>query len=184
MNPALLDLLKRQQLDSFPDFVGSELSATIPVSERFINQVVARQLSRDGRVREVHVTIADGNQLRAEFRLSGPSFLPAIPVSFAIADQPLLPDRPTLGLRLMKTSGLLAMAGSLIPAVTAALPRGIAMDGDRITIDLRRLLTERGLEGWLNYLTDLRVHTRAGALVVDVRAQVRPSAATWNSEPL
>jgi hypothetical protein len=115
--------------------------------------------------------------MTAEIRLNGPSFLPSIPVSFAIEDQPLLPDRPTLALRLMRASGLMAMAGSFIPALTSALPPGIAMDGDRITIDIRRLLTERKMEAWLDYLTDLRVSTRAGALLVDVRATIRPKPA-------
>jgi hypothetical protein len=174
MNATLQDLLKREQLDGYPDFVGSELSATIPVSERFVNEAISRQLPPGGRVQGVRVTVEDGNQLSAEITLSGPSFLPAIPVRCSIEDQPLLPDRPTLGLRLMTASSLVAMAGSFVTSLSAFLPPGVTMDGDRITIDLRRLLTERGFGAWLDYLTDFRVNTRAGALVVDVRAQVRP----------
>jgi hypothetical protein len=174
MDSAFFDLLQRQQSDGFPDFAGAEASATIPVSERLINEAVSRQIPSDGRIREVRITVQDGNHATAEIRLNGPSFLPALPVSIAIEDQPLLPDRPTLGLRLMKASGLVAMAGSLIPALTASLPAGITMDGDRITIDIRRMLAERKMEAWLAHLTDLRVSTRAGALVVDLRAKVRP----------
>ena len=51
-----------------------------------------------------------------------------------------------LGLRLMKVSGVLAMAGSLVGSLTSFLPPGVAMDGDRIRIDIRRMLTERGLD--------------------------------------
>src|SRR4030095_8797931 len=176
MNSVLLDLLQRQQPDGFPDLAGSEAAATIPISVRLINEALSRSLSNSGRVREVHLKVEDGNQATAEIRLSGPSFLPAIPVRFSIEDQPLLPDRPTLGLRLMTASSLVAMAGSLIPALTASLPPGITMNGDRITIDIRRLLAERKMEAWLDYLTDLRVNTRAGALVLEIRAKIRPKA--------
>jgi hypothetical protein len=174
MESAFFELLQRQQADGFPDFAGTEASATIPISERVINEALSRRIPSDGRIREVRITVQDGNQATVEIRLSGPSFLPAIPVRVAIEDQPLLPDRPTLELRLQAASGLLAMAGSLIPALTASLPPGVTMAGDRIRIDIRRLLAERKMEAWLDYLTDLRVNTRAGALVVDLRAKVRP----------
>jgi hypothetical protein len=173
MESAFFELLQRQQADGFPDFAGTEASATIPISERVINEALSRRIPSDGRIREVRITVQDGNQATLEIRLSGPSFLPAIPVRVAIEDQPLLPDRPTLELRLQAAAGLLAMAGSLIPALTASLPPGVTMNGDRITIDIRRLLAEQKMETWLNCLTDLRVNTRAGALVVDLRAKVR-----------
>jgi hypothetical protein len=174
MDAALIDLLQRQQRDGFPDLAGAEIAATIPISERLINEAVARTLPPGGKVRSVLVMVEDGNQVTAEIRLSGPRFLPAIPMTFAIEDQPQLPDRPTLGLRLAKASGLVGMIASLFPSVASLLPPGVAMDGDRILIDIRRLLIERNLESWLAYVTDLRVNTRAGAVVLDVRARIGP----------
>jgi hypothetical protein len=173
MDAALLELLERQQRGGFPDLAGAEVAATIPISERLINEAVAAMIPPGGKVRTVRATVEERNYVTAEIRLSGPSFLPPIPVRFAIEDQPQLPDRPTLGLRLVKASGLVAMAASLFPSV-ASLPPGIAVDGDRIRIDIRRLLADRHLEGWLDYVTDLRVNTRAGAVVLDVRARIGP----------
>jgi hypothetical protein len=172
MDPALVTLLQDQQRGGFPDFAGSEVNATIPVSERFVNTVVSRLLPTNGKIRGVQIKVEDGNQFTAQIQPSGPSFLPSIPVTVSIEDQPLLPDRPTLGLRLMKTSGVLALAGSLIPSLGTFLPPGVTLDGDRITIDIRRLLAERKLESWLAYFTDLRVNTRAGALVLSARLRV------------
>jgi hypothetical protein len=174
MDAALVDLLQRQQRDGFPDLAGAEIVATMPISERLINEAIARMLPRGGKVRSVRATAEDGNHVTAEIRLSGPSFLPAIPVRFAIEDQPQLPERPTLGLRLAKASGLVAMVASSFPSVASLLPTGVAIDGDRIRIDIRRLLADRNLEGWLDYVTDLRVNTRAGVVVVDVRARIGP----------
>jgi hypothetical protein len=174
VNPALRDLLQRQQRDGFPDLTGTEVGATIPVSERLINEVLSQMIPPGGRVREVRFTVAEGNQVTAEIRLSGPSFLPAIPLTFAIEDQPRLPERPTLGLRLQRSAGLVAMTASLLPGIADRLPAGITLDGDRLQIDLRRLLADRNAAGWLDYATDLRVNTRAGAVILDVRGRISP----------
>jgi hypothetical protein len=173
MSSALLDLLQRQQRDGFPDLAGSEVAATIPVSDSLLNELIATLLSNGGTVREIRVRAEESNRVTAEIRVSRPRFLPRISVRVAIEDQPELPARPTLGLRLMEPSGLLGRAASLIPYFTS-LPPGISIEGDRIRIDLRRLLAERNVEGWLDYASDLRVNTRAGAIVLDVRARIRP----------
>jgi hypothetical protein len=174
MDATLLEVLEHQQRGGFPDLAGAEVAATIPISERLINEAVAAMLPPGGKVRTVCATVEERNYVTAEIKLSGPSFLPAIPVRFAIEDQPHLPDRPTLGLRLEKASGLVAMAASLFPSVASLLPPGVALDGDRIRIDIRRLLADRNLEGWLDYVTDLHVNTRAGVVVLDVRARIGP----------
>src|SRR5262245_5823273 len=90
MSTSLADLLKLQQRDGFPDLVGTEIAATIPVSERLVSEAVSGLIPQGGRVQDVRITVQDGNQLTAHIRLSGPSFLPAIPVKVSIEDQPLL----------------------------------------------------------------------------------------------
>jgi len=172
MQPALLDLLQRQLRDGFPDFTGTEATVTIPIAERLVNEAIAPFLPNGGKIREVRVRAEEGDRLTAEIRLSGPRFLPAIPVRFAIDEQPQLPERPVVGLRLM-SSGVVAMAASLMPSLTALTP-GIAVDGDRIRIDIRRLLADHDLERWLDYVTDIRVSTRAGAIVLSVVGAIRP----------
>jgi hypothetical protein len=65
-------------------------------------------------------------------------------------------------------------AGVLVhqhPAMVA-LPPGVTSAGDRIRIDLRKLLVALKLEGWLQYVKDLRVTTRAGGVVLDVRGHI------------
>ena len=121
------------------------------------------------------MTVEDGNRLTLQIKPSGPSFLPSIPVNLTIEDQPSLPDKPTLALRLMIAAALAAVAGTFIPVLTSQLPPGISMEGgDRILIDLRRILAEQKADRWLDYITDLRVTTRAGAIVLDVRAKLGP----------
>jgi hypothetical protein len=172
MSVALLDLLQHQLRDGFPDLAGTDVSATIPVSERLVNEMIAQLLSRGGKVREIRVRAEESNHVTAEIRLSGPNFLPAIPVKFAIEHQPELPERSTLELKLVQSSALFAKAASLLRFLPVP-PPGIEIDGDRIRIDIRRVLAERNNAGWLDYVTDLRVNTRAGAIVLDVRATIR-----------
>jgi hypothetical protein len=74
-------------------------------------------------------------------------------------------------LRLSHASRFVALAASVLPAMVT-LPPGIIMVHDRILIDLRRLLAERGLEGWLEYVNDVRLTTKAGAVVLGIRAGV------------
>ena len=112
-----------------------------------------------------------GNKLTAKIRLSGPAALPTIPVNLAIEDQPDLPSRPVLGLRLSHASRFVALAAAALPTMVT-LPPGITLDHDRILIDLRRLLAEHRLEGWLEYVTSLRLTTSAGAVVLGIRAGV------------
>jgi hypothetical protein len=175
MHPAILDLLQRQQRDGFPDVAGSEVAATIPISDRLINAFVATLLPEGGKVRAVEVTAEDGDRLTLKVKLSGPSLIPAIPVMLAIEAQPELPERPVLGLKLAHASKFVSLAASALPAMVT-LPPGISMNDDRIRIDIRRLLAERGLDHWLGYMSSLRINTRSGAVVVDVRAGIRGAA--------
>jgi len=168
MNSVLLDLLQRQQRDGFPDLGGSEVVATIPVSERLVNETVATLLPPGGKVREVEIRAEADNRLTARVRLSASTLLPAIPVTLAIEEQPRLPDHPILSLRLAQASGFVALAASTLPSMVT-LPPGISIEGEHIRLDLRRLLAERKLDSWLEYVTDLRISTRAGAIVLHVR---------------
>ena len=175
MHPVISELLELQLQAGFPDFAGTDVAATIPVSDRLINELIAGLLPDGGKVREVQIQTEEGNRVTVRIRLSGPTFLPAIPVTLAIEDQPHFPERPILGLRLSQPSRFVAMAASTLPTMVT-LPPGISMEDDRIRIDIRRLLADRNQARWLGYVTDLQVTTRAGAIVLDVRAKVGPKA--------
>ena len=171
MNSVLLDLLQRQQRDGFPDLGGSEVVATIPVSERLVNETVATLLPPGSKVREVEIRAEADNRLTARVRLSASTLLPAIPVTLAIEEQPRLPDHPILSLRLAQASGFVALAASTLPSMVT-LPPGISIEGEHIRLDIRRLLAERKLESWLEYVRDLQITTRAGAIVLHVRVAI------------
>jgi len=171
MNSVLFDLLQRQHSDGFPDLGGSEVVATIPVSERLVNEVLAMLLPPGGKVRDVEIRAEADNRLTARVRLSASTLLPAIPVALAIEDQPRLPLEPVLTLRLAQASGFVALAASTLPSMLT-LPPGISIEGEHIRLDIRRLLAERKLEGVLEYVKDLRITTRAGVVVLHLKVAV------------
>jgi hypothetical protein len=170
MHPAIRELLERQLRGGFQDLHGSSATLTLPISDRLINETVATFLPEGGKVREVLIESHDGNRLTARIR-TGSSLLPALSVGLEIDKQPSLPADATLELRLSQASKFVTLAASALPGMVR-LPPGIALTGDRISVDLRPLLAARGLDSWLVYVTELRVATREGCVVLQLRAAV------------
>jgi hypothetical protein len=170
MHPAILQLLERQQRDGFPDLRGTDAAITVPLSDHMVNEAIAAFLPENGKVREVLVQSHDGNRLTARVR-TGSSLLPPISVGLEIEKQPALPDDATLSLKLSHSSKFVTLAAAALPAMVK-LPPGITIVGEHIRVDVRRLLAERRLDSWLTYVTDLRLSTREGAIVVHVHGTI------------
>ena len=172
MDPTVLELLQRQLRDGFPDLAGSEVVAKIPISDRVLNELIAGLLSYGGKVRDVRLRAEEGNRLTAEIQLAGPRSLPTLAVQIGIEDQPGAARMSDARARAWRARSVWSGEPRRLLPSLALLPPGIALDGDRLEIDIRRLLAERNMEGWLTVLfRELRVNTRAGAIVLDVRAE-------------
>ena len=171
MNEIIAGILQQQLSSGFPDLAGSHVSATIPVSERLINEIIAKTLPPAGAVQDVQLEALEGNQIKVRLRAwAGPLNLP-MTVTLAIDEQPALPHRPVLGLRLAGVPLLLSMAGP-VARFLDVLPKGITLDGDRISVNLQTLLAQHNQGDLVRYLTELRVTTAAGAVIVALRARV------------
>jgi hypothetical protein len=171
MHPAIQRLLDTQLRDGFPDIRGTDATLTIPFSDRLVNETIAAFLPANGKVREVTIASHDGNRFTARVR-TGSIWIPPMSIELDIEKQPGLPDDPTLTLKLSHSSKFVALAASTLPALVK-LPPGITVIGDRIRIDIRRLLAERGVDAWLAYVSELRIGTRQDAVLVYVRAAIR-----------
>ena len=130
MHPRILELLQQELRDGFPGLTGGEVAATIPISDRIINELIVSLIPEGGKVRDVTIASEPGNLLSAKARLSGPSLLPSIPVTFVIDQQPEFPLRPVLGLKLSQPSKFVAMAFSTLPSMVT-LPPALTITGDR-----------------------------------------------------
>lgn len=167
----LQDIVRRQQSAGFPDLAGAEAAATIPIGDRLINEVIAARLPLRGPVREVRLRAEDANQIVVSLRITKGVLDFPLNVTLAIEEQPTLPGRPILGLRLLRMPGLIGLAGSAMRFLDF-LPPGVSLDGQMLRVDIRTLLSRYGHAEVLNYLTWLQVTTRPGAVVVSVRGSV------------
>jgi hypothetical protein len=172
MNSRLLNILSRQQEAGFPGLAGSEVQATIRISNAVLNEAVRAFLPTAGAVRDLVVHPRAGNRVDVRLTLAKPSFLPPFNITLLIERQPSLPADPVLGLKLSGAGGLLRLAG---PAITSfgVLPPGIHLAGDRVLIDLRILLAHRAQAQVLDHADRLEVLSDEGTLIVIVHARIR-----------
>jgi hypothetical protein len=170
MKAVVQDLLQRELRQGLPSFAGAEAYVVLPIADAFLSEVIARSLPPNGAVREVMVRAEEGDRLAVKVALARPSFLPPIPVTLVIHEQPQLPDRPIVVLKLSLARAVMGLALRALQA--APLPPGVTIEDEHINVDVERLLADHGLAEMLRYVSELRVHTRPGALVVSLRSQV------------
>jgi hypothetical protein len=172
MDPRLIDLLQQQHARGFPDFAGARVTVSIPVSDRLVTAFASENMPASGPVREIDVRAHEANHLSVRVRLWRPALMPPVSVNLAIVQQPMLPETPVVGLRLSAPGALLALAGSAA-RVFNVLPPGVQMDGNRINVNLRAMLEQRGLGQVLDYLESLEITTEEGRIIFSARGSVR-----------
>ena len=172
MDSRLAPLLARLQATRFTDLAGSEAYTVIRVSDALINVAAAAFMSSSAIIRSVSIHPRAGNEIDVQLKLAKPAFLPAFNVTLHIERQPELPDRPELELKLSGAGGLLRLAGPAIGS-SGALPPGIRLDGDRIFVDVRRLLRDHGRAELIDYVEQLHVLSEDARLVLAVQLRVR-----------
>jgi hypothetical protein len=167
-----LERLLRQQLGSgFADLRGAEAAITLPVSERLLNDLVAEAVPSSAPVRDLQIAPEAADRFSVRLRVGSSPLIPRLKIALSIERQPELPTSPVLVLK-VESAGLMTFAGPMLRLLNA-LPAGIAVHDDRIHIDLRALADRRGLAPVLDYLTELRVNTVPGAVVMTLRGRLR-----------
>ena len=160
----------------FGELAGAHLSGEVPLGERLLNRLVADALARkpDGPIESAEIRVAYA-EASARLRLRRPAFAPKITVTARVERQPELPASPVLVLRwrLPGLGALAALAGPVV-AIFSAAPPGVRVEGDRLFIDLARLLEDRGLRELLEHLVLLHVEPQEGALLVRFEGRVKP----------
>lgn len=172
MDPRLATLLTRLQSTRFVDLAGSEAYTVIRIGETLLNEAVSTFVASSTVVRTVTVRPRAGNQIDVQLKLAKPAILPPFTFTLQIEEQPDLPNRPDLVLRLSGAGGLLRLAGPAIGS-SGALPPGVRLDGDRIVVDVRRVLEQQHRAELLDYIEQLHVLAEDARLVLAVQLRVR-----------
>ena len=166
MTDALRRLLEQLRAARFAELTGARAAASIPISERLLNELIAASMPPSAPVRDVSVQLIPGNRLRARARLRRIDFLPPIALSLEIERQPEPPASP-LVLRILSLPRLFSLAGAAL-AWTSALPPGVTLADERLYVDIWQLLEHQGYGEVLAYVQRLRIGTEEGRLTVDI----------------
>ena len=169
-DPRLRRIIEQLRASRFADVKGARVSASIPVSERLLNEIVGASVPPSAPVRDVSVHPQAGNRLSVRARLRRSDLLPPFTLKLAIERQPELPNSP-LVLRVLTLPGLLSLAGSAL-SLNTMFPPGVKLDNDRVLIDVKVLLERQGFGDVIAYLETLRISTEEGRLVVDATISV------------
>jgi hypothetical protein len=165
----MIDLLRDLESSSFRDLAGARLAATVPVSRTLVNRFVAELLrGTTAPVREVDVQPHGGDRFDVVVTMTWP-FVPPLRIAFVIERQPAFPASPQLVLRW----SLLGAVGALASRFVERLPRGMRLDGDRLTLDLAELAASRGHGHLLPLVSGFELHTAEGRVLFDVALDVR-----------
>jgi hypothetical protein len=172
VDPRLGALLSRLQATRFTDLAGSEAYTVIRIGEPLLNQAAATFLASSTIIRDATIHPRAANQIDVQLKLAKPAFLPAFKLTVHVEEQPQLPDRPELVLRLSGAGGLLRLAGPALGS-SSALPPGVRLDADRVIVDVRRVLQSRGYGDLLDYVDQLQVLSEDARLVLAVQLKIK-----------
>lgn len=175
IDPRFARILDRLRASRLADLAGARASLTIPVPEPLLNELVTAAVPSSAPVHDVAVQVRPGGRFRVTGKLTRAAFLPPIALTLEIERQPELPEG-TLVLRVGSLPGLVALAGAAF-SISAMLPPGLRLDDQRLFVDLRALLEQRGLGELWPHLDSLRVTTEEGRAIVEVTAVVRGESA-------
>lgn len=172
MDPRFQQILWQQQTAGLTGLAGSEVSATVRLSDPLLNQLIAAFLPANHPLRSVTVRSHAGNRLDVSIAIAKPSFLPPIPLTLAVARQPAFPDDPVLVFRVAGLAGgMMHLAGPLLGRL-GTLPPGLRLDGERLLVDLRLVLPP-GQSALLTYVQQLTVTTEDRCVVAAIAARVK-----------
>jgi hypothetical protein len=159
-------MFMRLQASGFEDLHGADVSATVPISERLLNEIIQESLPRSVPIRDLHVTPQAGDRFVVRTRIGSSPLIPALKLTVLIAEQPRLPSSSILVLKL-EGRALVSLAGAALRFLEA--PAGVHFERDHIAIDIATLLEQRGFRQYLEFLRQLEVHTTDGVVVVTMR---------------
>lgn len=170
-----LERIRRLLGPGLEELTGAHVGGEIPVTEAVLNRLIAERLAAsDTPVESAVVQVRAEGEVFVRVKLRRPSFAPPVMIGARMEQQPELPRPAVLGVRWW-LPGLGALAALAAPALSflKAGPPWLTTDGQRVFVDLARLLKDQGTDEILTHLTSLHFGTREGALLVRFALDVR-----------
>lgn len=157
-------IIQRLLENHLSELEGLIVDATIPIPEPLINELVAASLAGNKKVTYVHISI--GEQNRMDVQVKTPLVPWQINLKLKLFRSVELTGSPKLR-AFLENNLLLGKLGSLFNA----LPDGIFLYDDQISIDLGKFLPSPDLRQLLDLVKEMDVRTSPGKLIIDVKLE-------------
>ena len=157
-------IFKRLVDNNFSELPGMEVNARIPVSEQLVNEIIAASLRGNQNIEDCRVSI-DG-QNRVSVNLKTPIWPWPLNLKLKLFREVDFSGSPKVR-AFLENNVLLGKLGALFKA----LPDGILIYEDQVSVDLGSFLQTPEQKQFLKMVKAVEINTEVGMIIFDVNIQ-------------
>jgi hypothetical protein len=150
--------------NNFSELPGLNVEASIPVPESLVNELIESQLQRQKNITSCRVMIGEQNRLNVHFKTS---LVPwPLNLKLKLFHSIDLTDSPKMR-AFMENNVLLSKIASSLHA----LPPGISIYDDQLSVDLEMFLDSAEQKRLLELIKSAEIRTEKNKLILDVKIE-------------
>jgi len=153
--------------NSFADFKGAIVNATVPVSEYLINEIIQAALQGNRNITSCQVAIHGQNRVSANLKTT---LLPwSLNLKMKLDDSIDFASFSSPKIRAwLENNRLLGRLGSFFNA----LPDGVKLYGNQVVIDIATFLQTAEEKRMLDLVKSVRIDTEEGKVILEIKVEV------------
>lgn len=159
------EILQRLIKDDFSELGGLTIHASLPLSEKLVNEFVQSAMQGNKNITDCYVAIHMGNKIVVNLRTP----LWPWPLNLKLKIEPSVDF--TTGAKINASLENFALLGKL-GAVFNAFPQGITIQDDLITIDILSFIKTTEQRKWLQLIKFLEIQTEEAQMIIDIKIAV------------
>lgn len=160
-----MDAIFQRLVDNnFSELTGLEVNARVPVPERLVNEIIAASLIGNKNLEYCRVSIAGQNRVAADIK--SPLWPWPFHLKLKLFREVDFSGSPKVR-AFLENNVLLGKLGALFKA----LPEGIVLYEDQISVDLGSFLQTPEQKQYLQLVKAVEIRTETGTIIFDVKIQ-------------
>ena len=157
-------IFRRLVDDNFSELPGLEVNASVPVPERLVNEIIAASLQGNKNIEYCRVSIGEQNRVTAN--LKTPLWPWELKLKLKLFGEVDFSSSPKVR-AFLENNVLLGKLGALLKA----LPEGILLYEDQVSVDLGSFLKTPEQKRYLDLVKAVGIRTETGTIIFDVKIQ-------------
>ena len=159
------EILKRLVRDHFSELAGLTLVASIPVTERLVNEIVGTAIRGNKNISYCRISISHQNRVSVNLKTA----LWPWPLELKLRLDRIVDFRRSPLLRAkLENKVLLGRLGSFFKV----LPDGVHISGDQVVVDLGALILAPEQKRFLELIKAAEIKTEEAQVIIDITAAV------------